>query len=103
MAENIQIAVDDTIHFLRRVQREYADLSELRGAVRETMRTTGSALFSTSLVLATGFAVEVIGPEDTAVPAPNRRVTNLVTSGHRTSPATRAQRPVDCPATCRGK
>jgi hypothetical protein len=53
----IGLAVDDTIHFLRRVQREYADLGELRGAVHETMRTTGSALFFTSLVLATGFAV----------------------------------------------
>jgi len=53
----IGLAVDDTIHFLRRVQRELEICGELRGAVEETMRTTGSALFFTSLVLATGFGV----------------------------------------------
>jgi predicted RND superfamily exporter protein len=53
----IGLAVDDTIHFLHRFRREFELSGNSRVAVRETMATTGSALFFTSLVLATGFVV----------------------------------------------
>ncbi len=51
----IGLAVDDTIHFLHRFHRYYQDKPDSRLAVRETLRTTGAALFFTSLVLSSGF------------------------------------------------
>ncbi len=53
----IGLAVDDTIHFMHRFRREHAISRDVRQAVRATLITTGSALFFTSLVLATGFSV----------------------------------------------
>jgi hypothetical protein len=53
----IGLAVDDTIHFLHRFRREFELTGDTREAIRGTMVTTGSALFFTSLVLGTGFAV----------------------------------------------
>jgi hypothetical protein len=57
----IGLAVDDTIHFLHCFRRDFEANGQTRGAVREavrsTMTTTGSALFFTSVVLATGFTV----------------------------------------------
>ena len=53
----IGLAVDDTIHFLQRFRREFDETGDVETAVRETMRVTGAALFFTSLVLSTGFAV----------------------------------------------
>ena len=50
------LAVDDTIHFLHRFRVEFERSGDTRQAVRETLRTTGTALFFTSLVLTTGFA-----------------------------------------------
>jgi predicted RND superfamily exporter protein len=52
----IGLAVDDTIHFLHRFRLEFELTGDTRRAVRETLRTTGTALFFTSLVLTTGFA-----------------------------------------------
>jgi len=51
----IGLAVDDTIHFLQRFQREFSEIADVESAVRRTMRVTGAALFFTSLVLSTGF------------------------------------------------
>jgi predicted RND superfamily exporter protein len=51
------LAVDDTIHFMHNFRRYYARSGDLRGSVRETLMTTGQALFFTSLVLSTGFFV----------------------------------------------
>jgi predicted RND superfamily exporter protein len=51
----IGIAVDDTIHFMHKFNRYLEDGLEPALAVRETLRTTGSALLFTSLVLMAGF------------------------------------------------
>jgi len=53
----IGLAVDDTIHFMHRFQRDYEESGEVREAVRRTLSTTGFALLFTSLTLATGFLV----------------------------------------------
>ena len=56
----IGIAVDDTIHFMHKFHRYYEEYGDIEAAVRDTMRTTGSALLFTSLVLAAGFSVFVL-------------------------------------------
>jgi predicted RND superfamily exporter protein len=53
----IGLAVDDTIHFMHKWGRYYDESGDARAAVRETLATTGAALFFTSLVLASGFCV----------------------------------------------
>ncbi len=53
----IGIAVDDTIHFMHKFHRYYEESGDLELAVAETLRTTGSALLFTSLVLTAGFAI----------------------------------------------
>jgi predicted RND superfamily exporter protein len=57
----IGIAVDDTIHFMHKFHRYFEDLGNVEAAIRETMRTTGSALLFTTLVLAAGFTVFLMG------------------------------------------
>ena len=52
----IGIAVDDTIHFMHKFNRHLEDGMEPALAVRETLRTTGSALLFTSLILMAGFS-----------------------------------------------
>jgi predicted RND superfamily exporter protein len=51
----IGLAVDDTIHILHRFRMEFESSGDTHQAVRETLRTTGTALFFTTLVLTTGF------------------------------------------------
>ncbi|HEB88801.1 MAG TPA: hypothetical protein ENI85_04450 [Deltaproteobacteria bacterium] len=53
----IGIAVDDTIHFMHKFHRYFEESGDLEMAVRETLRTTGSALLFTSLVLMAGFSI----------------------------------------------
>ena len=53
----IGLAVDDTIHFMHKFQGYYDEAHDLPAAVRETLRTTGSALLFTSLVISSGFLV----------------------------------------------
>ena len=53
----IGIAVDDTIHFMHKFHRYFEETGDLEAAVAETMRTTGSALLFTSLVLVAGFSI----------------------------------------------
>ncbi len=55
------IVVDDTIHFLHHFQRSYQQTADTELAVRQTMQTTGRALFITSLVLCGGFYIYMIG------------------------------------------
>jgi hypothetical protein len=57
----IGIAVDDTIHFMHKFQGYFDETGDLETAVGETLRTTGSALLFTSLVLALGFSVFALG------------------------------------------
>ncbi len=53
----IGIAVDDTIHFMHKFHRYFEESGNLEAAVAETLRTTGSALLFTSLVLMAGFSI----------------------------------------------
>ncbi len=53
----IGLAVDDTIHFMHKFNRYYEISKDARYAVQETLLTTGTALFFTSLALSAGFAV----------------------------------------------
>jgi predicted RND superfamily exporter protein len=57
----IGLAVDDTIHFMHKFQRYLHGSGDARQAVRETLRTTGAALFFTTLVLSAGFSVMLFG------------------------------------------
>ncbi len=49
------IAVDDTIHFLNRFQRELAVDGDVRASIRRAFYAVGSAVITTTLVLITGF------------------------------------------------
>lgn len=49
------VAVDDTIHFINRFQRELSFGGLVDGAIRRTYRSVGSAMMMTSLVLLVGF------------------------------------------------
>ncbi len=53
----IGLAVDDTIHFMHKFQRYYSQSGDPELAVRNTLETTGTALFFTTLVLTSGFMV----------------------------------------------
>jgi hypothetical protein len=57
----IGIAVDDTIHFMHKFHRYFDETRDVDAAIRETLRTTGSALLFTTLVLAAGFSVFLLG------------------------------------------
>ena len=54
------LAVDDTIHFMHNYQRFYVELGDATRAVEETLKTTGRALFFTSLVLVSAFLVNLL-------------------------------------------
>lgn len=58
---SISIAVDDTIHFMHGFRRRYRASGDATEAVRDTLLTTGRALLVTSLVLCSGFAVQIFG------------------------------------------
>jgi len=51
------LAVDDTIHFMHNYQRFYARHGDNTLAIRETMSTSGEAMFFTSISLAFAFLV----------------------------------------------
>ena len=55
------LAVDDTIHFMHKFQRYFEESGDVESAVEETLRTTGSALLFTSLVLTGGFTIFSLG------------------------------------------
>lgn len=54
------IVVDDTIHFLHHFRRAFAEYHDVEQAVRETLLTTGRALFITTVVLCGGFFIYTI-------------------------------------------
>jgi predicted RND superfamily exporter protein len=51
----IGLAVDDTIHFMHNFYRFFGESGNARESVRKTLRTTGRALLTTSVVLTLGF------------------------------------------------
>ncbi len=53
----IGLAVDDTIHFMHKFERYFSESNDARLAVRQTLTTTGAALFFTTLVLSAGFGI----------------------------------------------
>jgi predicted RND superfamily exporter protein len=55
------IVVDDTIHFLHHFRRAFEETADVEQAVRETLITTGRALFITSMVLCGGFFIYTVG------------------------------------------
>ncbi|MCP4625537.1 MAG: MMPL family transporter, partial [bacterium] len=55
------IVVDDTIHFLHHFRRVYDATANVEQAVRETLITTGRAIFITSMVLCGGFFIYTVG------------------------------------------
>lgn len=57
----IGLAVDDTIHFMHRFAKYFDQTGDVRQSVRATLETTGSAMLSTSLVLAAGFFIFALG------------------------------------------
>jgi predicted RND superfamily exporter protein len=57
----IGVAVDDTIHFMHQYDRDYSEAGDSEGAIRRTLRSTGSALLVTSLVLTGSFLISLFG------------------------------------------
>ena len=57
----IGLAVDDTIHFMHKFQHYMVLHGDARRAVRETLETTGAALFFTTLVITAGFSTMFFG------------------------------------------
>jgi len=57
----IGIAVDDTIHFMHGFRRNFRRGASAPEAVHQTLLSTGRALLITSLVLASGFFVQLTG------------------------------------------
>jgi predicted RND superfamily exporter protein len=51
------LAVDDTIHFMHRFNIYYEQTGDPYRAVRETLETTGTAMFFTSVVICAGFMI----------------------------------------------
>ena len=55
------LAVDDTIHYMHNFRRYFLSSGNVREASSLTLRTTGRALFITSVVLSAGFFIFVFG------------------------------------------
>lgn len=53
----IGLAVDDTVHFMHNFRRYYGRLGDVTEAVKQTLRTTGRAMTTTTVVLTLGFGV----------------------------------------------
>ena len=52
---SLGLAVDDTIHFMHNYNRYHHLSGDVRVAVRDTLKTTGRAIFYTTVVLSLGF------------------------------------------------
>jgi len=53
------LVVDDTIHFLHNFRRNFEISGQVEKAVRETLLSTGRAIFITSAVLTAGLALNL--------------------------------------------
>ena len=60
------IAVDDTIHFLNRFQREMRVDGDVEAAIHRTFNVVGAALITTTIVLITGFASVLVSQMPTS-------------------------------------
>ncbi len=58
---SLGVAVDDTIHFIFKFREVYEETGDDVLAVRKTLKTTGVAIATTSLIIALGFAVIALG------------------------------------------
>ncbi len=54
------LAVDDTIHFLHNFKRSFDESASITTSIRETVQTTGRALFFTTSVMSAGFFAYLI-------------------------------------------
>lgn len=59
------LVVDDTIHMLHGFRREFEELGDVEEATIRTMRTTGRALFFTTVVLTSAFMIYGFASSDT--------------------------------------
>ena len=59
------LVVDDTIHILHGFRREFEELGDVEEATIRTMRTTGRALFFTTVVLTCAFAIYGLASSET--------------------------------------
>jgi predicted RND superfamily exporter protein len=55
------LVVDDTCHFLVRLRTHIGNGMDLPDAIAKTMHQTGRPIILTSVILATGFAILVLG------------------------------------------
>ena len=53
----IGIAIDDTIHFLTRFKREFAEDCDYESAIARTMKSVGKPILITSVILTAGFFI----------------------------------------------
>ncbi len=58
------IVVDDTLHFLYHFKLSFEETKDASIAVRQTLRTTGPALFITTIIFATGASANMLSPID---------------------------------------
>jgi predicted RND superfamily exporter protein len=56
-AITLGIAIDDTIHFLTRFKREFAEDCDYEGAIARTMDSVGKPILITSVILTAGFFI----------------------------------------------
>lgn len=55
------MAVDDTIHFICRLKKEFLRNPDYRTAITQTLQKAGPAMISTSLILSVGFSIVCFG------------------------------------------
>ena len=53
----IGLTVDDNVHFIHGFRRNFAITGDARLAIRDTLLSTGRAMFVTSIVLSFGFLI----------------------------------------------
>jgi len=59
-AISMGIAVDDTIHYIHRYRQEWSKCRDHRQAMQRTHRSTGRAIFYTTITISVGFMVMVL-------------------------------------------
>lgn len=57
LSVTLGIAVDDTVHYVWRLKREYAKHGDLERAIRDSHKSVGRACLFTTIVIACGFSI----------------------------------------------